>query len=820
MKNLIALFRKDKPKQKRTLANVFPPKHLEEIMQKSIDSKRTSIEEMQPSQRLFHSEMVIPKALPKDPHELFFDADVHPKTKPLNTNSGPALENAKPNIIKARPTTVHVALEHNNEPNKEPAHLSVAKTLPSPITDVEKTTTSPVVSFQEQKLSIDNATYPESEWIDGDTALTINGFKLSSGFFYYGSGSEQININPELTISNLVAFDDNEVDFTPTTYSELSDVRRSDYLTWLSGNRKHENKKMWCIKLYCYGIEHKLMYEYHKEETDQKVILPIYKELSRINQLEITDSTFKAKLANLLWVVLNIRQQKADNLANYSARPSNYKDIIWANKYIYISMGLCAANLLKWYDFNSEKHDYVQLKCTSDTGLLLLGKTYKSMYKSELQIKTSDTPLYVDYFPMSPLLSEQSIKSSIFDNTYDPILFEKTSKLMARCNAIYTQALTQHPGKDENLSLLDILDDDSLYTQQISSITKSLEGKNLAQINIPSLYHHLTKKEFNNNVHNENISLLNKLLNKKGLYLIPDHTFSPPVNLLKLGVIYKNNQQVVDPNDPIIGGIFDAIKIATFVTRNHKTLSYESKTYILNKCIKELLGENSQPSLPAHFQAIIMWQLDNLIKKSECVQLIEKIDDKYLSFAQHITFSLYSNAKEFSKLNESNLISFYELCGLSKSEINCLIIKIKNKIVPEKPVISFSLDLDTINQIQSDTNSAHQKLNDIFTSESENTVSKKDPAEVSNEASESTQDTPQYGGLDKKHSALFKTLTTKQTWTEDELSSVCQSLDILPSGAIETINDWSFDIINTTLIENDLSIDQELLQELLGEIHD
>ena len=51
-------------------------------------------------------------------------------------------------------------------------------------------------------------------------------------------------------------------------------------------------------------------------------------------------------------------------------------------------------------------------------------------------------------------------------------------------------------------------------------------------------------------------------------------------------------------------------------------------------------------------------------------------------------------------------------------------------------------------------------------------------------------------GLDTAHNSLYNELTAKEQWTRKEVIELCQTLGVMVDGAIETINDWSFDIVD------------------------
>ena len=58
-------------------------------------------------------------------------------------------------------------------------------------------------------------------------------------------------------------------------------------------------------------------------------------------------------------------------------------------------------------------------------------------------------------------------------------------------------------------------------------------------------------------------------------------------------------------------------------------------------------------------------------------------------------------------------------------------------------------------------------------------------------------------GPDAKHDALVRELLTRPQWAVDEFSQLAKRFDLMPGGALEAINEWSFDTHEELLIEGD-----------------
>ena len=107
---------------------------------------------------------------------------------------------------------------------------------------------------------------------------------------------------------------------------------------------------------------------------------------------------------------------------------------------------------------------------------------------------------------------------------------------------------------------------------------------------------------------------------------------------------------------------------------------------------------------------------------------------------------------------------------------------------PERGIV---LDADRVAAIRSNTERVSTILGTIF--HEEETVD--EPEEVS------VYDNPSFLGLDKKHADFVNELLTRPHWGETEFEALANSFQLMVGGALETINEWSFERFDDILIE-------------------
>jgi uncharacterized tellurite resistance protein B-like protein len=80
------------------------------------------------------------------------------------------------------------------------------------------------------------------------------------------------------------------------------------------------------------------------------------------------------------------------------------------------------------------------------------------------------------------------------------------------------------------------------------------------------------------------------------------------------------------------------------------------------------------------------------------------------------------------------------------------------------------------------------------------------------------QAAPLVAGLDEAHSSLLRRLASATSWSLAGFVAVCGELDLLPNGALDTMNDAALDKVGEPLLDGDdpIDINPEVLQEMLA----
>jgi len=114
--------------------------------------------------------------------------------------------------------------------------------------------------------------------------------------------------------------------------------------------------------------------------------------------------------------------------------------------------------------------------------------------------------------------------------------------------------------------------------------------------------------------------------------------------------------------------------------------------------------------------------------------------------------------------------------------------------VPSSPPII--LDMAQIAKIRDDTAQVSSLLADIFVEESDVI-----PPPANLGTPPAAQDGP-FGTLEAPYQALLTQLMARSDWPRDAFDALCRSLDMMPNGALETLNEWAFETFDDAILED------------------
>lgn len=104
------------------------------------------------------------------------------------------------------------------------------------------------------------------------------------------------------------------------------------------------------------------------------------------------------------------------------------------------------------------------------------------------------------------------------------------------------------------------------------------------------------------------------------------------------------------------------------------------------------------------------------------------------------------------------------------------------------------LDMERVARIRQDTAKVSSLLADIFVDDSTLT-------EETGHVDE-TEKAGAFDGLDRRHEALLAELLGRPEWAMEDFEKLCRAMDLMPGGALETLNEWAFERFDEAIAED------------------
>ncbi len=181
---------------------------------------------------------------------------------------------------------------------------------PSATTSVRDTRLSP--SARPPSSSTSQAAVPKTRpatgarWVRRGEVVEIGGHRISGGLFYFGGSldagygrTENCLVNPALTVGKQADVAGTTMSYWPS-YSEIRPQARKAYLEWLASDRTSEAFSIGYVFLYFYGLERRLVIE--REDVGE-----IVDEVRRLLQHYGSNGSFRGYATRLLEAAAVIR---------------------------------------------------------------------------------------------------------------------------------------------------------------------------------------------------------------------------------------------------------------------------------------------------------------------------------------------------------------------------------------------------------------------------------------------------------------------------------------------------------------------------------
>lgn len=660
------------------------------------------------------------------------------------------------------------------------------------------------------------ATSPE--WIPHGQTVSVQGLTIPGGLLYVGPGLKAANgsiepalINPQLSIAkNVVDESERLMDYWPC-YSQVSPKARRAYLQWLSNGRRSSDTNVGYVFLFFYGLERRALLELSPADPEVTIIEA---EVRRLLSIYGDNYSFRNYAQGFLSHLQNARSAHTFRIPERPPKPVNdHFELPLELKYAlgqFAAQGraLDCAWAMCWALSDPNVNKRMPVTRCADRFAILFAEKFAQRFPQGLLIPKGKTRLKASYQPASGGFRGQDLSvdlGDLPDVTANATAREYLQSLVHECSDAldpYSRYLGRNPGQDESLEALLQLPA-SLWPAPARSQLEAVRDS-LQQGRLSLSFAELGGKLNSAGAFNKDKTLgLARALESVYVGLEPDVLGGAKLPKAEDRVVLFHSR----PEDGQLRSTHSyhaaavAIGLAFNVAMADGDFSQDEADFLAERINSwPDLSEAQKLRLHAHLhmQKEQPISLATYKKKLEPLPLPARATiGKFLShLAQADGTVSPSEVKLLEKL--------YKTLGLDPQTVFGDL----HKAPPASAKASttgFALDLDRIAELKKETEQVTAILREVFADEE---VDKPEPEPVPSGLL----------GLDSDHSVFLRLLFSRASWRRQEVEDAASDMGLMTDGALEQINEASFEKFAEVLLEGDdpLEINPQVMEMVLA----
>lgn len=675
-----------------------------------------------------------------------------------------------------------------------------------------------------------------STWVKNGDPVRIGEHLITHGNIYVGDhmigysghGTECSLINPHLThkISH-EHYSDSTLAYWPK-YSKISVTCRGTYLFWLSGERNDPEINLGYVFLYYYGLERRILIDYPNGIVSDDEFLDLFNEVKRLNSIYGSNKSFNGYSLSLLSYMAIMAPKIISLEFDFSSQLKitnefkNYLSVL-----IQDERPWPAIIAMKWADLLTGISNRSVIHRCKQEALTLFNYYYQKEFGNGLVVENIEGFLSVKYTPASQSLSNfKSMNSKYPDPEYIG-----ENKLLCDILSRVEKELTEYSryiGKLENsrdrnikntLGAIVLLPDSYLkisnnpVVSEFQSWIIQLVSNN-SYVSLSEIWLKLNMF-ISGKVTKKEINLLTKLLEKSGYGFCPDPRHNVEKLLFDSNIaIFKNELREDIKLCQNFMRLRALIKIGSIIFHDNEAFNF-------NLIIDGLISDSGLGEIEiTHLRSYSSW-----VSKSDLsfkglkpfVKILSEDDCRNLLYS---IIKIYASSGIVSTDKLKQIEKVYALVGIDKSMLVSDLHNVSSssyRIPVSSDTKGFKMDNEHIKKIQEETKDAQSILGEIF-NENDDIEEEINTDIVTKEVSakENSIENEGYHGLNGNNLVLFNEIKSSEEVSLEHLMHLCKKLNLMSDGAIEEINDWSFELVDAPVIEIEdmVYIDQEIIEEI------
>ena len=676
------------------------------------------------------------------------------------------------------------------------------------------------------------------KWIEPGESVTVNGQVISKGNFYYGGqlksldgyGTDASLIDDTLKIEKQqYSYEDENLGYWPKFIS-LTPGGRGAYLNWLSSNRSDPEIPLGYVFIYFYGLERRITVDSIEESVDHSEFVALFEEVVRLKSIYGGSRSFLGYSTRLLEIMCLLRpnivsRAELEKIPQRDSLLFKHRLATTVNDRKPVPAEMALAWMRFYPDYSLKKP---ARRCVKEFSHMFM-HLYTEKYGDGIVVKPNKTRLKIEYSPASSSLRGLVLPQ---EDLPDPSnLKAPVNKLIAiadECTA-ELDGYSRYLGKPNTsptdieavLLLPDVLGDLGA-TLGLGEFKKWAADAVLTKSGLVDLeeFWGYTKSPLPTKINKKEAELIQNLAQKAGYGIAPDTRYHHAKASAdgKLVLFPEGHGKYFEPSKAF-SEMGMALRLGAMVAAIDSHVD-KAEINLLAQLIDH--DTNLSPVEKRSLRAYLLWRLNtpsNVLGLKARLRTLGKPEKAAVS---RILVSIAMADGRIDPEEIKQLEKLYTLLGLDKALVTGDIHGMSSSKAGLTPTnsqrestasgpSSFQLDESILAIHESETKDIQSMLGAIFVDDEQGSSSDETDGEAVYVDEEP--------GIDKKHYALFERLISKDTWPREEVEELCRELGLMSNGALETINDWSFERVEAAVLEEEgdtIFVDQELVEEMEG----
>ena len=656
-------------------------------------------------------------------------------------------------------------------------------------------------------------------WVATPTNLSAGGVPFEGHLVYFGTRprSQQYErhrslIDPNLDVSNGRDPHGSTFSYWPN-YSELRPEARRSYLEWLSGGRSDPNTPVGYVFIYFYGLERRLVKD--RSEADAPAIMD---ELRRLLAIYGENHSFKNYCSALLdmgeLLFGNVEETPTPTLDNRYSWELPIRLRVYLGRKVAAGATLDSNDALCWTLGHPLLYPRTPVtRCFAEFCELWTVR-FGEQFPKGLSVREPKARLNFQYRSASSEFNATATVDDLPDVGAISGPISKFELLLGSCSDEHdplSRFLGRNPAETDS-AIADALLPEPLrdnggqsnFGQFSQFLTNASQHNGFAEVGIPEImatlgFSDAGKVDERRTLH---LKRLPELFDAAGFGFEPDKRFGPAPSLsedLKLCVFPAERGGPVNANRPEYLAARTMAEIAALAARaDELVVDAEIESITSDLVSFPEISDLDRSRLRAHAMAL----LANPSKLKAATKRLCELPALQRQAALASAVRAVLADQRITPSEVRFLEGLYKALGLPQDEVYSRLHSgeaapkpASKSALPSAPGLGRNatgteIDHEKLARLKEETSAVSSMLASIF----------KDDDATSKPADEKPVVEVEFAGLDAAHSSLLVRLA-EAPMESDAFEAICRHHKLLPSGAIETINDWAFDALDDYAIE-------------------